>query len=335
MASYIFRDATDGVWKSNKLIKDDPAKYSESLISYLNKFDKLFSKALQTNEFEFICTLITVRGHQDVGWEPFENLEILNKSFKDLIAGGTKENIKANYGLFLYGLILEASLPYETFANLLNIIEGDRYQSKPNFPDVTNQNGRSIPMHPLTKIDQLKSRAKKQSINIDIFDEFFDKDLRNAVFHSDFAVHWPEVRIAHPIKSYKHEEWMLLINKAMAYLDAFLGVRSFYVETYNKPKLITPHPDSGYATGGQMITIIRKKHGVIGLKDNWSEEQLQKGRIPVWFGTFHPYELDLLKKGIIEMPPSKVDSFNKLIKYVHTSWLRGILVKRFRKTHKI
>lgn len=329
---YTYRDDKDGIWKASHKVKYEDFKYQESFLKYLNLLDPIFNKAKQTNEFEFICTLVKVQGFRDSGWDPFENLEQLNKYFWRIASSRLEDNLKANQALFLYGLILEASDPYEALANLLNIIEGDRYTIL-NFPDSTDASGRIRSQHPLDKIAQLKKRAKKKKLDLSLYDDFFDNGLRNAVFHSDYVIHWPEVRTLNPNRKYEHREWMVKVNQAMAYLNAYIGVRESYIRQYTEPKIIDPHPDFQMHPKGKAITIIRKNHGVLGLKDNWSKEDLKRGMIPFYCGMFHRYELKLLDEGIIIMPPSKLDRFNKFIKYVPFSKLRVVLVKWFKKKY--
>jgi hypothetical protein len=326
---YIYKDDKDGIWKTNYNIKYNDFKYQEHFLKYLNLIEPIFNKAKEKSEFEFICTLVKVQGYKDAGWDPFENLEQINKSFQKIFSSKTKDNIKANQALFLYGLILEASEPYNTLSNLLNIIEGDRYTIS-NFPNYTDDKGRSRTQHPLDKISQLIKRAKKNKLDLSLFNDFFDNNLRNAVFHSDFVIHWPEVRILNPNKRYSRKEWMIKVNQAMAYLNAYINVKGAYIKSYTDPKIIEPHPDFQVHPNGEIITIIRENHGILGLKDNWSKEDLKRGMIPFYFGMFHRYELKLLDEGIVTMPPSKLALFNKIIKYVPSSKIRGILVKKFK-----
>jgi hypothetical protein len=57
--------------------------------------------------------------------------------------------------------------------------------------------------------------------------EIWDRELRNAIFHSDYSVHGAEVRFkkdGYP-QVYGHEQITTLVNRALAYFDAlrFLG----------------------------------------------------------------------------------------------------------------
>lgn len=334
MKKFTFKDESDGIWKNNFEIQNDNFGYQKNLVRYLNKIDPIFHKARDMCEFEFIVTLLRFEGLKEAGWDPFENLEDVYDSFKKLSKRNSGNKAKSQYALFLYGLILEASVPYETFANLLNVIDGDRYKVR-NFPDYSHPiTERAISQSPLDKISQLESRAKKHKLELDFFAEFFDNKLRNAIFHSDYVIYWPEVRINNPARKYSHDEWMILINSSFAYIDAFLNVHKSYIEEHKEPKLIEPHPGFNYHSGGKMTTITREDHGLIGIRDTWTPEEISLGMIPNHFGKFLPYEISLLENGTLKMPPNKIERFNNKLRYLPTRQ-RAYLVKRFKKKFNI
>jgi hypothetical protein len=129
--------------------------------------------------------------------------------------------------LWIYGHIVEASEPYEILANLLAISQGDTFRTD-RFP---LQNGR--PQSPGAKIKALEETAK--TVNLPNFStaltEIWDRDLRNAIFHSDYSIHGPEVRFRKDgwPHAYGNEKILTLVNRALAYFDVLGFLRSTYI----------------------------------------------------------------------------------------------------------
>jgi hypothetical protein len=328
MKRTLFRNE-DGVWNIKPKIKKDNYSFFESQLKYMNKIDPLFKLAREKCEFEFILILLGIRGVQDAGWDPFENLVRIYESFKVINKKRLDESIKVHYVLFTYGLIVEASMPYEFLANLLNIIEGGRYRVD-NFPGRINERTkRIIPQSPWTKISKLKSRAENLHMDLSFFDEFADNRLRNAIFHSDYSVYGNEIRILDfPPKRYTHTEWFTLMNKALAYMESFLQLYYVYIGSYREPELIDVHPDFGHHPNEKATTIIRKGYGLVGIKDIWTPEQLAQGYIPYRLDRPHRYEIPLIEKGELILPYDRIKTFNNRIKYLPI-FLRRYLVKKF------
>ena len=196
----------DWIFRSNSV-------YKTSLEKYLNCISPLFEKAQQSDEFDFICTLLRVRGMQDAGWDPWENT--LNAFHKLLKLENKIRDFETKRHLFLwlYGHIVEASEPYETIANIINIIEGGKY-SIDNFPDKAG--GR--PQSPSEKIASLNKRLESIGLarSTVIFNDVFDKELRNSIFHSDYSLYQSEVRLPGKYgKIYTHDQILALMNKAL------------------------------------------------------------------------------------------------------------------------
>ena len=109
---------------------------------------------------------------RDVGWDSFENLIEIHEIFYKVQSLKLRDAEKAHYALFTYGLIIEASVPYELLANFINVIKGDRYVLN-NFPDsVDSKTGKKYSQSVLDKISQLKSWAKSVSLDLSFFDDF-------------------------------------------------------------------------------------------------------------------------------------------------------------------
>ncbi len=317
----------EGKWKYTKLPKGIAPIYKDLFISYLNAFGPLFEKAKETCEFEFILTLLRVRGFSGPGWDPFgssqqifKGISYVEKKIKDFY-------ICRHLNLLLYAHIVEASEPYEILANLIRICEGKRFHID-NFPP----KGKYLrPQSPSEKIIKLDDMASKINMSNSIYPlkDVFDRDLRNAIFHSDYSLYQGEVRIIKPMKSYSNHEITKIMNKGLAYFNAFLTLFKGHISSYDKPKIIPVHKDWGGHPDEKAITIVREKHGLAGMKDNWTREQLRRGYIPFRIGNFHSYELKLLKKDplLAILPVNRVERINRILK-VLPKFMGKYIVKR-------
>ena len=319
----------NGIWEWKSKGKRFNPIYKEAVIKYLNNLDPLFEKAKETCEFEFILTLLRVRGLQDPGWDPYENtLEVFRCIYKIKNKVRDFNTIRHIY-LLLYGHIIEASEPYEILANLINVVSGGRFIID-NFPDKSR--GRyKIPQSPSEKIDKLKEAANRINLGQTIFplEDIFDRELRNAIFHSDYSLYNGEVRIRKPVKSYSHEEINTIINKALAYHEAFSNLYFMHIKMYEEPKVIPVHPEFSDDPSERAITIIRKGYGLVGMKDNWSEEEIKMGHIPHRIGRFHKYEVRLLEKNpfLTILPKDKIIKTNKFLKFLPKLIIKYIIRK--------
>ena len=295
--------------------------HRDSLLKYLNCLDPLFEKAKTTSEFEFICALLRVEGIKSAGWDPWENtVDVFDNIYR--LANRVRDYKKQTYlSLWLYGHIIEASEPYDMVANLMNIIEGQRYRMR-NFPDIVGKGNYSRPQSPSEKIRLLTEKAKVINMTDSMvpFQDVFDRELRNAIFHSDYSLYGGDLRLTGAklgVKMvYTHDELSALFNKALAYFEAFKNLVSVYISSYQQPKIIPVHPDFSNDPEEEAITIVRKGYGLTGLKDNWTQEQIKKGKITFRVGRFLRYETKMLDKNptLAVLPTNRITRINRILK---------------------
>lgn len=303
----------DGKFLKDSLPKSFNPVYGESLIKYLNCIDPLFQRAQEADEFQFVLTLLRNRGVQDAGWDPYENSVHTIDAVMDL-EKKLQGDVKGNIFLWVYGHIVEASEPYETIANLLNIVLGDSYRAW-NFPKKKVWWGYRN-QYPLEKIKYLEELAKKAKMPevIEPIKDVLDKDLRNAVFHSDYSFYDGEVRLNDPSKVYSQEETLALTNKALAYHETIKNVIEAYRIEYTESKIINVSESFSKDPDERAVLIIRKEHGVTGMRDNWTEEETKLGKIPWFIGRYLPYEKEYLDKKEVVLPVNKIEKWNKLLR---------------------
>jgi hypothetical protein len=265
------------------------AVYCDSLVSYLNIFDPAYCRALNKSEFELVSLLIRMRGIEGPGWDPFESTQATVRSVRRAIGLVDTFEAERTLQLWLYGHIVEASEPYEMLMNLTRIVDGKRYHSY-CFPP---RNGRR-PQSPGEKIREIEQSAARVDLpNLALpLREIWDRDLRNALFHSDYSLRGYEITMRNPLRVWSHEQVMGYINRALAFFDALVAVDSIYRASFDKPRVIPVHPEFAKWPEEKAWVIVREDYGAIGLRDALDVVELKEGKIPWSFGRFRKTELD-------------------------------------------
>lgn len=190
---------SDGQWRIEGNTHGMNPAYKQAILRYTACISPVFEAAKEKSEFDFIHTLLGIRGIESAGWDSYESTLNIYKKVIPLIQSLKDFETSRHLSLWLYGHIIEASEPYEIAANLLRVASGERF-STDNFPDEIIGKGakrRTRPVFPLGKIEKLRilaARAGKPDA-ITPFEDVVDHELRNAIFHSDYALYRFEVRI--------------------------------------------------------------------------------------------------------------------------------------------
>jgi hypothetical protein len=267
--------------------------YVEALPRYLTMFDPAFTQARDRSEFEFLLSLFRVRGFQGPGWDPYKTtlqaIPALVKVHKEIKEFEAQRHLQ----LWIYGHILEASEPYEIIMNLIDVANGGRFRTE-RFPPHAGRR----PLSPGEKIDKIKkasTAAGMPEVAAPLI-EIWNRDFRNAIFHADYTLYGGEVRTVRPTSVYTHEQVMTIVNRAIAYYDALTGLYRVHIESYSEPVTIKVSPGFSKDPEENAIVIVREGHGAVGLKDAWTSEQIQLGKIPFRVGTFTREEIEVLDK---------------------------------------
>ena len=278
-----------GVWTLHLEEGDEGRNtdHDEAAPRYLTALDSVFERAREQSEFEFIYTLLRVRGLQGPGWDAYETtlraITAMRKLHEEIAPADENFEAARHLQLWTYGHIAEASEPYEILANLLDIANGGRFLAWRFLPD---SRGRPQPVG--RKIEQLETLAaavgEEQALTP--LQEIYDRRLRNAVFHADYTLHGGEVRLPAQGVTYNHEEVMRLINRALAYHDALSLLFRTAVSSYEGPAAIPVHPDFSADPDELATIIVREGHGVVGLKHSLTASEIAIGGIPWRVGIF-------------------------------------------------
>jgi len=153
----------------------------------------------------YFASLLRIVGMEDHGWDPYlesrAGLEDLNSILKMDLPDecfSNKQLTQWRMGLLLYSHIVEMDAPYEVITNLLRFRMGKGYSPNPFYMFLKTKeknNTRRAPLSPLRKIKIIRSLASDAKLSIaEIFDDFYDNRLRNAIVHSDYILTAEEFR---------------------------------------------------------------------------------------------------------------------------------------------
>jgi hypothetical protein len=200
--------------------------------NYFELLNNLFTKAMDCNGFNTICTILRVGGMSDANWDPFEESRDAFEDFNwflELSEEKRSIRCKIRVALLMYCQLVEMTAPHEILINLLNCLHGDRYsinpfghlgRSKKNVAfSYVPPSAKAKFKYICTKAQEYNERELIKSINT-----FFSDDIRNAFSHSDYIItdeyfRYTSGGLAQQIKL---EELSQLINECFSFYSAFM-----------------------------------------------------------------------------------------------------------------
>lgn len=173
--------------------------------------------------FEFICTLVRAGGMRDAEWDPWYESQATLDDLGNLATLELPPNLfpdpartRVRLSLLSYCHLTEMDFPYSLIANLLRLRAGKKYDISP-FLDLAVPKKRkkksgfqyvrpSSVRQKLARIKEIAHEAGSLDI-IDALESIHDRVIRNAVYHSDFALADGELRLlsdVHLSKDHSH-----------------------------------------------------------------------------------------------------------------------------------
>jgi hypothetical protein len=163
--------------------------------------------------FEWGCTLVRAAGLKDTGWDSYnESLALLedltNLQEMDLPTDRfpVPSHTQARLALISYCHVLEMNFPYELLSNLLRLRVGLKYSIGPlshlDRPIEKKVNGVKVvqrviaasPDKKIKEIEALAGRAGLPEVGSSLR-SIYNSVIRNAVYHSDYAIHDGSMRL--------------------------------------------------------------------------------------------------------------------------------------------
>ncbi|WAH38117.1 hypothetical protein [Alicyclobacillus dauci] len=162
---------------------------------YRGILSQLFLDARDTDEFEFCCVLLRLRGLQSRGWDSLVESRRLVQDVTGLLNAPLQDEFKLRMLFLLYCHVCEMNDLYSIVANLLRIVAGERYVIDPFHYELSPSRKPAIyPEQKVERITQLAESANRQSVS-EIYKYFLVKEVRNAFYHSDYTFDEESLRI--------------------------------------------------------------------------------------------------------------------------------------------
>lgn len=243
----------------------------------------LFDSAKQIDEFEFCCALIRIRGLEDPGWDPMRESYQLTRQLLDMIESPIEAGFRLRLMLFLYCHVAEMDGLFSTIANMACIATGGRCSIDPLRgvtvpPEVKALYSVGAELQPLISVCNDKGFADVGQLWADCF----DRQVRNAFFHSDYVLHGKSFNIRDGQgaliegKAQKSVplEWLLpRMRRGIEAVLHFMELRRQHIMSYSAPRRIMGR----FGAGGEWIECEltgNAQHGLTGFRSPPSESTM-------------------------------------------------------------
>jgi len=287
--------------------------YQKAVEDYLTLWDELFKKAQEKDEFQFILALLRFKGVESAGWDFFDNtIEAVKGSL--IAAKKARGDRKLNIMLWTYGHIVEAADHYEIIANMVNVAGGDPYKAW-NFPRIRTRRGMRD-QTPNEKIIEIKRRCDALGFKdySAPFYEVLDKELRNAIYHSDYSAHYGMARFRNSSTGlaveYDTKRTNKILNQSLALHETIKNLSKSYQASYVEPKIIDAGPHFTRGAPMKIQLIVRRVTGVIAMY----EVPTHSGS--VMLGRFVPGEQEKINRGVFLLPRSSTERVNEILDHL-------------------
>lgn len=256
--------------KNENNIKHD---YIEYLVS-------LFNRAQKADFLEFIYTILRVEGMSQGHWDPMIEVSEAIDDFNVLLVKCAKKREykrQLRLALLMYCHAVEMSAPYDILTNLLACIDKSYYKISP-FQHLRKEKKGSLFQAPVSTSSKVKE-IRKLALEIgedrldEIFEDIYNKDIRNAFDHSDYCLSNESFHIvgSGPGFLIPIDDILVLVNRALSFYSAFFNVyysykRGFYSSDEKRRLCKLPNYEV-------FELLINKEEGLYGFHVHFSNGQ--------------------------------------------------------------
>jgi len=252
---------------------------------YIDLLQPLFlpDDPVSNDIIQYFASLLRIVGMEDKGWDPYlesrsilEDLNAILQSEHSEEIFPDKDSTMWRMGLLMYGHIVEMDAPYEVITNLLRFRLGKGYSPNPYYMFLNSSERKQfkrsgIYPHQKIKIIKILSTEARAAVG-DIFDEFYNSNLRNAISHSDYILTEEQFRVkngtgAFGAYSIPLEQLNEKITKAKLFISTLFGLDRMAREIWGEKKQQTIPYDPVYKG---LIEILADDDGLMcGFKVHW------------------------------------------------------------------
>jgi hypothetical protein len=231
----------------------------------------------------YFASLLRIVGMEDAGWDPHLESRALLEDVNSLLQielpkerFPDRDLTTWRLGLLFYSHIVEMDAPYEVLTNLLRFRLGKGYSPNPYYMFLSDKEKKrhgNSRISPKRKIEILRTLGNEAGIPVaELFDEFYDSNLRNAISHSDFILTPEGFRCrggsgAWRAFSLPLERVNELITKAKIFVGTFFGLDREARRIWGKHKHHAIPYDATYK--GLMEVLVDADDLLCGFKVHW------------------------------------------------------------------
>lgn len=252
---------------------------------YIDLMEPLFlpADAISNDIIKYFVALLRVLGMEDKGWDPYAESRAILNDLNSLLSirmppkwFRKPDETHWRLGLLLYTHIVEMDAPYEVILNLLRFRVGDGYSPNPYFNYLSKSEQKSFKKRGIStsrKIEIVKLLSDKAGLGVgEIFDNFYDNRLRNAISHSDYILTEKGFRCRGGIGGnrgfeipFKELEQILL--SAKAFIGAFFSIEHMARSVWGSQAGRAMPYDAHYKG---MMEVLADSNGLMcGFKVHW------------------------------------------------------------------
>lgn len=190
---------------------------------------------------QYFASLLRIVGMEDKGWDPYLESRGVLEDLNTILQSDYSEEIFPDknltmwrMGLLMYSHIVEMDAPYEVIANLLRFRLGKGYSPNPYYMFLNSKEQNRFKhsgIYPHKKIKIIKDLSVEAGLLAlgEMFDEFYDNKLRNAISHSDYVLTEDQFRVRNgtgAVGAYSKplEDLNITITKAKSFISAIFGL---------------------------------------------------------------------------------------------------------------
>ncbi|HUA09847.1 MAG TPA: hypothetical protein VMA98_11325 [Candidatus Acidoferrales bacterium] len=127
----------------------------------------------------------------------------------------------------------------------------------------------------------------------------WNANLRNAVFHSNYAIIGSDLYLPEEHQTISVEDAMKRANRALAAFEAFVTILDLNRSHYTEPVEVETTLSWARTPGEKATVVVRAGYGAVAVHDTVDDCGVKS---PVILGRMTAEELDLVRKGIFLLP---------------------------------
>ena len=232
---------------------------------------------------QYFASLLRIVGTEDKGWDPYLESRSILEDLNAILQSDRADEIFSDknlsmwrIGLLMYSHIVEMGAPYEVIANLLRFRLGKGYSPNPYYAFLNKEEKKKFQrsgIYPHQKIKIIKMLSAQAGMHVgDIFDEFYDSNLRNAISHSDYVLTDTQFRVRNGTGalgafSTPLEKLNVTITKSKLFISTIFGLDRTVREIWGKKKQLAVPYDPTYK--GLMEILADDENLMCGFKVHW------------------------------------------------------------------